>query len=286
MNLRKSKYWILVIVLVTLISCEKEVKNGIMPKFKQKLVISSFISPRDTVSYVNVDSNRRIYGELNIKETLGNLTAYLSDGTKEIPLMNISSGFIFRPGEMSIEEGKTYNLKVKSDKGLTAESSCKVPLNRTLEIKVDTFSVAAVYPDRYTTKLMASISIQDYPGEDNYYRLYIEQEIYRTYMGQSWNSSYKFTGLKNEFFTDKGSDGKKIEITSIGTSGIETIDSSIFKVFILNTNKEYYDYHESIKKYSGGDDPFTEVSPVYTNISGGLGIFAAYTIDSLIFRLK
>lgn len=296
MSSQKSKYWILVIVLVTLISCEKEVKNGIMPEFKQKLVISSFISPQDTVSYVNVDSNRRIYGELNIKETLGNLTAYLSDGTKEIPLINISSGFIFRPGDMSIEEGKTYNLKVKSDKGLAAESSCKVPLNRTLEIKVDTFSVAATYPDRYTgTNLMASISIKDYPGEDNYYRLYIEQEIYRTYLGQSWNSNYKFTGLKNEFFTDKGSDGKNIEIASIGISSIITIvnfnsiipiDSSFFKVLILNTNKEYYDYHESIKKYSGGDDPFTEVSPVYTNISGGLGIFAAYTVDSLIFRLK
>ena len=34
MSLQKSKYWILVIVLVTLISCEKEVKNGIMPDFK------------------------------------------------------------------------------------------------------------------------------------------------------------------------------------------------------------------------------------------------------------
>lgn len=95
-----------------------------------------------------------------------------------------------------------------------------------------------------------------------------------------------FSGFNNEFFTDKGRDGENIEIASIVLNNTRTLDSSFFKVYILNTNKEYYDYHESIKKYSGGDDPFTEVSPVFTNITGGLGIFAAYTIDSLIFRLK
>ena len=41
-----------------------------------------------------------------------------------------------------------------------------------------------------------------------------------------------------------------------------------------------------LKKYSSGEDPFTEPAPLYSNITGGLGVFAAYTFDSLVVRLR
>jgi hypothetical protein len=286
MNLQKSKYCIFILVLTLLISCEKEVKNGNIPEFEQKLVVSSFISPGDAVSYIAVSSNRRIYGELGIIETLGDLTGYLSDDTGEIPLERTTSGFKFRPEDMKIEAGKTYKLRVISSKGLTAEASCSVPLNRNLELTIDTLRVTATYPDRYTgTSLMAKISITDYPGEDNYYRLYCKQEVYKR-KNKLLAYTRQYTGFKNEFFSDKEMDGKNIEITSLGLNYVSVLDSSVYRIYIFNTTKAYYDYHISINNYSGGDDPFTEVSPVYTNITGGLGIFAAYTVDSLIFRLK
>jgi hypothetical protein len=285
MDLKNIKYWIIIVVLIGMISCEKEIKNGTLPEFAQKLVITSFISPGDTISLINVDSNRRIYGELGITEQLGSLTAFISDETKEIPLERTISGFMFRPDDISIEEGKTYNLKVISDKGLTAESSCYVPINRNFDIKVDTFSQTATYPDRYRS-LMAKISITDYPGEDNYYRLHCEQEVYYSHSDLPFHFINMFSGFKNEFSTDNGKDGDNIEITSFEINNVTSCDSSLFRIYLLNTNKAYYDYHLSLNNYSGGDDPFTEVSPVYSNITGGLGIFAAYTIDSLIFRLK
>lgn len=283
MSLRKSKYWILVIVLVTLISCEKEVKTGTIPDFEQKLVISSFISPAETISTVVVSSNKRIYGDLGIIESLGNLTAFISDDTKELPLLRTTTGFKFNANDFKIEEGKRYKLRVISNKGLETEAECTVPFTRNLQLVIDTFTV--LKPGWYPS-FNAKISITDFPGEDNYYRLYCEQENFYVYNKKKIYYKTLISGFNNEFFTDKGRDGENIEIASIGINSAITLDSSFFKVFILNTNKEYFDYHESIKKYSGGDDPFTEVSPVYTNISGGLGIFAAYTIDSLIFRLK
>jgi hypothetical protein len=41
-----------------------------------------------------------------------------------------------------------------------------------------------------------------------------------------------------------------------------------------------------MSNYISGSNPFSEPTPVFNNIAGGLGIFAAYTIDSIIFRLK
>jgi hypothetical protein len=63
-------------------------------------------------------------------------------------------------------------------------------------------------------------------------------------------------------------------------------DSAFLRIYLLSTDKPYYDFHKSLENYSLGDTPFAEPSFVYSNVKGGLGIFASYTLDSLIFRLK
>ena len=272
--------------MIALISCEEDVKNFRLPEFEQKLVISSFISPIDTVSYIYISSNRRIYGELNRNESLGNLTAYISDNTREIPLDTSRYGFKLQHDDMLIEEGKTYNLRVISDKGLAAEASCTVPLNRNLKLEADTSrTVYSSSPYENFSVLKMNISFTDFPGEDNYYRLYCEQETYK-FSPKPINYTTSFSGFTNEFFNDNGNKGEKSLITSININDIKNIDSSFFRIYIFNTDKAYYDYHISLKNYNGGEDPFTEASPIYSNVTGGLGIFAAYTVDSLVFRLK
>jgi hypothetical protein len=287
MNMKKSKYWIIFPVLALLFSCEKEVKTGSIPEFEQKLVLSSFISPADTVSTIYVSSNKRIYGDLDIIESLGNLTGTISNGIKEYSLFRTTVGFKFNNTDFRIEEGKTYNLKVSSSNGLIAEGSCSVPYKRNLHITVDTAFSAIGPVDRPVYKtLTATVSITDSPGEENYYRVSCRQDMYYKYAGKPYHSKYYQNSIKNEFSSDKGKDGENMELGSFGLYSFSQNDSSFLSIFILNTNKAYYDYHVSLQKYSGGDDPFTEVSPVYTNINGGLGIFAAYTIDSLRFRMK
>jgi hypothetical protein len=290
MNINKSQFWLILLVLVVMvsfISCEKEVKTGSIPEFEQKLVISAFISPADTASTIYVSSNKRIYGDLGILESLGNLTVSISDDTKEIDLSGTTGGFKFNSNNFKIEEGKTYNLKVTSSKGLTAEASCIVPYRRQTDISVDTSSVLTGPAGWQSYRsLTATISIMDYPGEENYYRVFCRQDMYFTNAGKSYHSKYYHNADKNEYSADKGKDGEKIDLGSYSLNSVSRSDSGFLSIFLLNTNKAYYDYHLSLQKYSGGEDPFTEVSPVYTNIKGGLGIFAAYTIDSLVFRIK
>ena len=272
--------------LIIFSSCEKEVDNIRYPEFKQKLVISGYISPGKTRNYISVTSNHRIYGELwTNNETWGNLTATLSNDTHEISLDRTLFGFVFNSSDFPIEEGKTYKLKVKSDIGLYAEASCSVPFKRNFALEMDTFRLINASTFNYDSSFMSDFYFTDIQGEDNYYKLLCEQIDY--------NSNYFISpfvniisGPENEYFNDKGRDGKRYKITLKDFIVRKDSDSSFLKVFLLHTDKVYYDYHKSLGNYNSGKDPFTEPSPVYSNIIGGLGIFAAYTIDSLLVRLK
>jgi Domain of unknown function (DUF4249) len=49
------------------------------------------------------------------------------------------------------------------------------------------------------------------------------------------------------------------------------------KLQLWNTSKELYDYQLSLRKFNAtSNNPFSEPTPVFTNIKNGLGIFAAY----------
>jgi hypothetical protein len=184
---------------------------------------------------------------------------------------------------MHFSYGKSYKIKVDNDEGLTAEASCTVPVRRAFHIEVDTtnrLSYNQWSGEKYST-ITAKISITDFPGEANYFRLVF-----------SVNGIQFVTPVEDIVISDKGRDGEKIVLQTITfypvtiNSTYET-DSAFLRIYLLNTNKAYYDYHKSFYTSTlGNTGPFTEPSPLYSNVSNGVGIFAAYTIDSLIFRLK
>ncbi len=275
-----------VFLIVLILSCERNVNNVILPDFVQKLVINSFISPRDTLSFVSVKSNEKLYGFINTKESLGNVSAAISDGTTEISLDRIEEGFIFRRRDMLLEEGKTYTLTVISDKGMQADASATIPFRRPLNIEVDTMRQFYDYGDGSGmgwTEFSADVFMTDYAGEENYYAFACKQILY--------NSEYSYYPYhiqvyQSLVFTDRGRDGERFFVSNFSFMDPSRDDSSDLVVYILNTDKAYYTYHHSLDNYSGGGDPFSEISPAYSNIEGGLGIFASYVVDSLVFKLK
>jgi len=283
-----SRYLNCFLIIATLSGCEKEVKHIKLPQFEQKLVIASFISPSDSVSYVLVSSNRRLYGELNDEESPGNLTGTISDGSNMISLDTTSKGLKFNRGKMQIQYRKTYTLKVTSDKGISAEAVCTVPEKREFLIQSDTSSVLHQEPGYLAWReFRSNISFIDFPGEFNYYRLAGELFYYKTdpetEILEINRSPIRFT---KAYFTDKDSESDNKIHTSISIKSFNKYDSAFVKIFLLNTEKSYYLYHKSLEDYNSGEDPFSEVTSVYSNINGGLGIFTSYTLDSLIYRIK
>jgi Domain of unknown function (DUF4249) len=180
-------------------------------------------------------------------------------------------------------EGISYTLKIWNSSGLAAEASCTVPFKRNFNLEIDTVRSSDIILDNKYYRV--SIYFNDIQGEQNYYRLTCYQVSYNTKTNK-FPTAIKMTRTENEFFNDNGRDGMRTN-TELGIVGVSKgTDSSFLKIYLLNLDKQYYNYYKSINNYSSGEDPFTEPSPIYTNVKGGLGIFAAYTVDSLIFRLK
>ena len=284
--MKSLKYSILLLIII--IGCESEVDNVRLPEFQQKLVIASFISPADSESIIYVISNQRLFGDLSIKELPGRLSGTISDGILEVGLDAIPGGLRLKHGALPIVPGQTYTLKVEDDKGLKAEGMSTVPMPAEFNLITDTFSVQYHEPGFLPWReYKVDIAFSDIQDEENYYCI---KGSITSYMTEDSSKTYSFDEplyFEKKIFTDSEADTNNKIRLSTGISGYFTSsDSAFLKIYLLNTEKSYYLYHRSLENYNKGDNPFTEPTPVYSNITGGFGIFASYTIDSLIFRLK
>lgn len=274
------------LIILLIVSCERDIKNISLPDFEQKLVIHSFISPYDSVSLVRIASNQRIYGDLSINETPSVSNVTISNGEKEVILKEVLSGYIFTHKEMPVEEEKTYILTVNGENGIKAEASCKVPIRRDFHPEIDTLHEVFEIPEAGIVQkiIRADVYLTDYPGENNYFRFASRYLVYdSTNLAPPSQEPY---GEESEFISDSGKDGERFFFNTVSVPDPYRHDSAFLVIYILNTDKDYYTYHQSLDNYSGGESPFMEVSPVYTNIEGGLGIFASYVVDSVVVRLK
>lgn len=278
-----------ILLTILAVSCETYINEPGYPEFEHKFVISSFLSPSDTMYLIKLYSNSPIIGEQSVTHDINyNLKAFLTNGNQEIQLDTTVKGFKFYPKDMLIEEGKTYRLRILNDNILQAEAICTIPIHRDLKLNVDTNTV--IGQDEYATykTFNLNLTLTDFPGENNYYRGFVREIVFYH------NKEILSYNLDNFLVSDKGKDGEEIKMNFSTTTYIfdkqisdssYVVDSSFVEVFLFNTNKDYYDYFVSAEKFSNNGNPFTEPSQVYSNVDGGLGIFCAYTQDTLLLRI-
>jgi len=268
--------------------CEKYVSYVNAPEFKQKLVVTSFISPSDTLSVIYVTSNQPLYGFFDHEEEPGDVTGTISDGITEIQLDIISSGLSFRSDLMPVIPGNTYTLKISSSKGLYAGAETTIPQMRNMMINIDTNVIIVKLPDYEPyVKYEMSTEFIDIPGENNYYSITGIFRGFKTTSSSEIQMHKEDIWIEERYLTDHDADSdNKIKLDMWLSRSYQYYDSAFISICLMNTGESYYLYHTSLDKFDFSDNPFSEVKPVYSNIEGGLGIFTSYTMDSLRFRLK
>lgn len=301
--------FILLLCLVSMTACETlvtDVGPDKLPATESKLVVQSFVSPQASRSTVVVTESVPIFGETDGTLTIiKNAVVKLSDGVQEVTLPYDSLGYSYsiEKSRFKIIAGKTYHLSV-SDGKRNVTASCTVPM---LTVPTRTYKVDTLYsgnPAMPDTVMTAQMTWQDIPGEINYYRARAILELEYTIMENTnpnapreqrvrthFNADWDRTIGRNYIQNDVNLDGTvfstplgrfelpKNETFALANGGTYTLKPKNKIISITfevdHTDEAYYKYHRSIQ-LRNSENPFSEPALIYSNISGGLGCFAAY----------
>lgn len=300
------RYLFFILSTFLLISCEKEADIE-TPSSTPKLVIHSFICPDDTIVKVHVSTTRNIFGLLNDypKDIAASIVMF--DGEEAVEFYPMyEEGFWF--SKHKIMAGKEYKLVVKCPGYPDVTATCKVPQIRTLDVEIDTTSEFVKYeffdpnfPQSqsdyngfFAQKIVVKFS--DMAGEANFYNVlaYTSIEKYNgtetqvLYPQAREGEDYYNGPISYKVFTDKLRDGSDFlcSFKNVYFNNDTSQYAININALVLETDAAYYQYHSSLNNYSGTDEPFTEFSPIYSNIQGGMGVFASYVKYLNVLKLK
>lgn len=282
MKLIILRTFIFLILLAGMQACEKDVTRKVDLKVLNQLAITAFISPQDTGIVVKLQRTQPAVGrqytgdELKIK----NAVVKLSDGNQSIPLNYIEKQDSYHAKKtlLPIVAGKTYTLNVTTPNGWEASAVTTVPV--ITNISITGYKLNAKSDKFSGLKNILNFKWQDAPGQDNYYQTlaYRENKINSQIFQQTFNPRHE----KDMYITDKDHDGEElICIDKVHETSKPDNFQRPYKLhlLLLVTDKNYYLYHNSvIKQREADDNPFAEPVLIYTNIKGGVGVFAAYNL--------
>jgi len=265
------------ILFLSISSCEKEITVDI-PDNHSKLVVSCHLGVNDSIR-VDVSASIPLYetstGEVHIVET-----AIVKLSADQQNWITLTYNPIYQTYSQPIQnfniiEGNTYYIEVSASGYNTVTSQVTIPVYQPIEAKLVKMDSLIYYDPNYRY-IQAQFSFRDVANQANFYGV----KAYGKNDGQ-WIELYS-NDDKLWVFSDKQMDGKEFVFNFEGAADLNC-DSVKFR--ILQTTESFYLFHYSMYNYSP-EDPFTEATPVYSNINNGLGIFSGYTYRDYMFALR
>lgn len=247
------------------------------PKTDPKLVVFSVISPQDELIKVKVSKSLPLYsftpdvGWIKQFPVVNNATVTISDGINNYDLSYDEDieEYIIDTASLKIIRGRSYYLKVKTPDGFNAESSCTVPVETPPAIGITGIDYIQKFGEKFCN---VNLQLPDLPGNGQFYRISLMGQRYEEY-AQIYYYYPVWLTRGEEVFSDKNREGN---IFTFRTAEIylnmEGPDPFFARVYV--TDEAYYNYHYSLMTFQD-DNPFSEPTPIYSNIRGGLGVFAA-----------
>lgn len=270
---------ITLLFLVFLFSCTKEVYVEI-PDNNPKLVINSYLTPNIDTIKVWVSKSTplyHVYDENN--QMVSNALVEISNNQSTwttIPFDVNTNSYLIFTSEFPIIENQKYYIRVSAPNFETVESSLTIPIFENINFRY------IKYENRLSewgdTSRLITYKFNDPSGKNNFYAF---NAIVRRYEPENQYSytSELYVDNGSWVMTDKNRDGKEISITFNGWD-VHTGDT--VQISVMQTDEAFYLFHSSLDNY-GGDNPFTEATPIYSNIKNGLGVFAGYTSQKYFF---
>jgi hypothetical protein len=259
---------ILTLLSIVFTACEEYEADIEIPAAETKLVLTAFLSPRDTETYIFLyKTSPTLGGSENQDPAVKNARVVLSDGIYFDTLSYNLDAQCYVTRRI-IESSKTY--KVQAIYGeLKAEAICTVLPEVPLDFNYTIDSVVQNDLIKYIVKLNWKDSVANI--SQTYYRSDVELQYFVldtvfNFGSQNMKASTPKTVKGTGYNT-----GMSIvyESTFIPRNSIKFIDMHLFMV-----DEDYYKFEISEKGNSGFIN--YEVQSIYSNVKGGLGIVASY----------
>lgn len=276
------------IVICGLISCEKIIDISI-PEKERKIVVNGLINPDKNVR-VNLSQSISVLEKDTVIPIVGG-DVNLYHGTDLIGKLSEESGGFYSLPDFKPQIGQSYRLTATGNGLKSVEATAVLPPLVPF-ISVDTATLINQWGGR---ELRLAIKFKDPANVKNVYGFGVDLTTkefdYSTmsYTGRKLtNTAYLYANadklLQDEthyfegklFFDDLLFDGltKTVELSVSDYSLFES-DTIWVEVRMEQIDPSYYLYAVSNEAYQGAHgNPFSEPVQVYTNVSGGYGIFA------------
>jgi len=220
----RFKILILSFFSATLFSCETVIDDiplSRFPDLQEKLVLTSFLCPQDTMIYVSLGKSVPLFGSGNrdtskvlifsgdtmsfarVNNFVPDALITIGNGSAVVVLkFNTKTNFYEIPRRsFRIEAGKSYTLKARSGT-MEVESTTTIPLERVrinnLQIRPFTQITSSFFERDTNTGYQLQFNWQDVTGQTNYYKIFGEMAY------QQIEPVIKFINNKEEIsFTEK-----------------------------------------------------------------------------------
>ena len=267
--------------MVFFTSCETDADIP-LPEVDPKIVINCFIGDELEVIKAAVFKSNPVFSDAD-----GNYP-YTSNVEEDVYVVisngSISAELVFNPQTEFYEVGTdvfplvvggNYTLTVTAPDGETVSASTTIPLNAPI-VQSSSFDVEQISNDFYgdQTKLTVKQTLIDPSSSFDYYRFYYvlqDQFMTNIYVSEDYSDDNSLDGNllynEHEMTAYYGSDNPILSV----------------KALIIRGSEEYYRFHKTVYNQTPGD-PFSEPSIIYSNVKGGLGVFAGYRQIEVIIQ--
>jgi len=302
----KILYWF--IATVTLISC-KEIIEFDERSVRDALVVSGIL---ENGKQVDIRLSKTINRFKNSEfEPVENLSVVLFENENRIgELRHVSRGRYVSDGFVA-KAGNSYRIEISDNMLKIASAETLVPAPLPI-IKIDTIS--KIIDGK--KKLQVKLTFSDPSNSNNFYRIEPQEQLFIPYLTASNNVSVRmitipglinteanwllrgmgFYNLNDKFhdwagnqfyiFSDKYIQGQVFTLDmEMPYFRTDSVLGTNRKIYFQQLSRDYFYYLRSVmQQLSISNNPFSEPVQIHSNISGGVGIFGAFsqTVDSII----
>ncbi len=275
---------ILIISLLTLVfSCEKTVYVEV-PDNDPKLVTQTFLTTDDVEKEIKLALTWSVplYSayDYSFKDEKDADVYIIKNGQKHkltytnpSPMGGTNGYYKIQSSSVGVKTGDSFSLEIETrDKKTKITSQTTVPDKPVYSLSYENKTVNEYNENTY------SFVFKSLNNNDINYYFFICKGYFTRQPGNIIDSVNMYSFSETNYY--KIAKGNSAILSFVSYDEVDSV-----KIKVFHTDEAYYLYNSSVYNFEG-DNPFSEPSPIYSNIDGGLGVFCSYNTDYQILKVK